>query len=63
MSVARDKFILERKVKTMNEVMCVYCEGVYTADTFVCPVCNEYDGMMLLTKAIDYLDLDPKDFE
>ena len=43
--------------------MCVYCESVFTSDTIVCPNCNEYDGMMPLEKAIDYLDLDPNDYE
>lgn len=47
----------------MNDVMCVYCEGVFTSDTVVCQNCNEYDGMMPLDKAIDYLNLDPNDFE
>ena len=43
--------------------MCVYCESVFTSDTIVCPNCNEYDGMMPLEKAVDYLDLDPNDFD
>lgn len=43
--------------------ICVYCSGVYTSDTIVCPTCNEYDGMMPLEKGIDYLGLDPADFE
>ena len=42
--------------------MCVYCEGVFTSDTIVCPNCNEYDGMMPLVGAIDYLNLDPNDY-
>lgn len=42
--------------------MCVYCEGVFTSDTFVCPTCNELDGMMPLDNAIEYLDLDPNDY-
>ena len=42
--------------------MCVYCEGVFTSDTIVCPNCNEYDGMMPLESAIDYLHLDPNDY-
>lgn len=46
----------------MNDVICVYCEGVYTSDTVVCPICNEYDGMMPLSDGIKYLDLDPADF-
>jgi hypothetical protein len=42
--------------------MCVYCEGVFTSDTVVCPNCNEYDGLMPLDNAIEYLNLDPNDF-
>ena len=42
--------------------MCVYCEAVFTSDTIVCHNCNEYDGMMALDQAIDYLNLDPNDF-
>lgn len=45
------------------DVMCVYCESVFTSDTVVCVQCNEYDGMMPLDKAIVYLGLDPNDFE
>ena len=47
----------------MNDLICVYCSGVYTDSTVVCPSCNEYDGMMPLAKGIEYLDLDPADFE
>lgn len=47
----------------MNDVMCVYCEGVFTDTTAVCPECNEYDGLMPLTKAVDYLGLDIRDYE
>jgi hypothetical protein len=42
--------------------MCVYCESVFTSDTIVCHNCNEYDGMMPLETAIDYLNLEPNDF-
>ena len=47
----------------MSDVICVYCSGVYVDGTIVCPSCNEYDGMMPLSKGIEYLDLDPADFE
>lgn len=47
----------------MNDVMCVFCEGVFTSDTFVCPTCNEYKGLMPIGQAVEYLDLDPADFE
>lgn len=43
--------------------MCVYCEGVFTSDTVVCPNCNELDGLLPLETAIDYLNLDPNDFQ
>lgn len=42
--------------------MCVYCEGVFTSDTVVCPTCDELDGLMPLASAITYLDLDPVDY-
>lgn len=48
-----------------NEIemtMCVYCQEVFV-DVFVCPNCKEYDGMMPVKQAIEYLDLDPNDFE
>jgi RNA polymerase subunit RPABC4/transcription elongation factor Spt4 len=43
--------------------MCVYCEGVFTPDTAVCPTCNEYDGLTRFDKAIEILGLDPADFQ
>jgi hypothetical protein len=43
--------------------MCVYCEGVFTADTIVCPNCDEYKGLVPLSQGIEYLNLDPNDFE
>jgi RNA polymerase subunit RPABC4/transcription elongation factor Spt4 len=49
------------KGKLMDK-MCVYCEGVFTSDTVVCPNCNELDGMMPLAEAIVYLGLDVEDF-
>jgi hypothetical protein len=42
--------------------MCVYCESVFTSDTVICHNCNEYDGLMDLDRAIEYLNLDPNDF-
>ena len=42
--------------------MCVYCESVFTSETIVCPNCNEYDGLMPVSQAVDYLDLDRNDF-
>lgn len=43
--------------------MCVYCEGVFTSDTVVCPNCDELDGLLPLETAIEYLNLDPNDFQ
>jgi hypothetical protein len=43
--------------------MCVYCEGLFTSDTVVCPNCDEYKGMMPVSQAVEYLDLDPADYE
>jgi len=51
------------KGKRMFDKMCVYCESVFSPDTVVCSNCNEYDGMMLLPKAVEYLNLDPNDFD
>ena len=31
--------------------VCVYCNSFYPVDTFVCPACNEYDGMMKVEEA------------
>ena len=45
-----------------NDVMCVYCQGVFTSDTVVCPECDELDGMMPLQTAIRNLNLDPADY-
>jgi hypothetical protein len=45
-----------------NDVMCVYCQGVFVDGTAVCPECDEYDGLMPLKKAIDYLGLDINDY-
>jgi hypothetical protein len=39
-------------------MFCVYCYGYFGADTFVCPNCNEYDGMMSLGEAETYLGED-----
>ena len=38
-----------------NDVMCVYCQGVF-------PECDEYDGIMPLKQAIEYLGLDINDY-
>ena len=34
-----------------NATVCVYCNSFYPVDTFVCPACNEYDGMMKVEEA------------
>lgn len=61
MSVGYAKLELSTKGNKMDK-MCVYCESVFTSDTIVCHNCNEYDGMMPLENAIEYLNLDPNDF-
>ena len=41
------------KVKSDMDKMtvCVYCMSWYGAETQVCPECNEYDGMMVVSEA------------
>ena len=48
--------------KMFEDVMCVYCQGVFADGTVICSECDEYDGMMPLQQAIRYLDLDPNDY-
>jgi hypothetical protein len=62
MSVVCDRVLVSQKKGNKMDKMCVYCESVFTSDTVVCHNCNEYDGMMPLENAIDYLNLDPNDF-
>ena len=45
-----------------NDVMCVYCQGVFTDNVSVCPECDEYDGLMPIQVAIRNLNLDPNDY-
>lgn len=47
----------------MSDLMCVFCEGVFTDTTYVCPNCDDYKGLMPIGKAIDYLDLNPADYQ
>jgi hypothetical protein len=61
MSVVCGRLEVIRKEIKMDK-MCVYCESVFTSDTIVCHNCNEYDGMMPLVSAVEYLDLDPNDY-
>jgi RNA polymerase subunit RPABC4/transcription elongation factor Spt4 len=42
--------------------MCVYCEGIFSPDTYVCSTCDEYKGLMLLVDAVEYLGLDYSEF-
>ena len=44
------------------DVMCVFCQGVFSPDTYVCGFCNEYKGLMPLNEAVDYLDLPLGDY-
>lgn len=47
----------------MEKLVCVFCTELYPSDTIVCPACNEYKGMMPVSQAVPYLDLDPADYE
>jgi RNA polymerase subunit RPABC4/transcription elongation factor Spt4 len=40
----------------MEKLVCVFCEGIFPAETFVCPDCNEYKGMMTITEASETYD-------
>jgi hypothetical protein len=44
------------------DLMCVYCESVFSPDTYVCSYCDEYKGLMPLKDAVEYLDLPIGDF-
>lgn len=35
----------------MSAKVCVYCDGVYSEEVTVCPVCNELDGLLPATLA------------
>ena len=46
----------------MSESVCVYCLNI--VNDYVCPHCNEYDGLMPLDQAKSYLGEDfPEEFE
>lgn len=46
----------------MNETICVYCLNL--VNDFVCPNCNEYDGLMPVSQAKGYLGSDfPEEYE
>ena len=62
MSVVSANLKLIERNKMFNDVMCVYCQGVFPDATVVCPECDEMDGMMPLQTAIRNLDLDPADY-
>ena len=34
----------------LSQLVCVYCEKIYPGDTSVCPECNDYDGLIRVTK-------------
>ena len=39
--------------------ICVFCMGIFTSDTIVCPRCDEYKGIMPLNKeTLNYLGED-----
>lgn len=39
-------------------MICVFCLNEYPEDTFVCPECNEYKGLMPINEAREYLQDD-----
>jgi len=55
---------LSRKEKLMKTQICAFCMNVWSADTRICPSCNEYKGLMPLNReTLEYLDLDPIEWE
>lgn len=40
----------------MENLVCVFCENVYEADTVICPECEDYKGLMPLTLASETYD-------
>ena len=40
----------------MTEMICVYCYNI--VNDYVCPHCNEYDGLMAIREAKSYLGED-----
>jgi hypothetical protein len=46
----------EKEIEMNENLVCVYCEGVYPPSTIVCPECNEYKGMMTITNASETYD-------
>ena len=35
-----------------SQKVCVYCYGIWDEDTYVCPTCNEYDGLIEYSQAV-----------
>jgi hypothetical protein len=43
---------LDKVKEDMDKMnVCVYCSNWYSAETTVCPECNEYDGIMTVATA------------
>ena len=40
----------------MENLVCVFCESVYEADTLICRECQDYKGLMTLTDASETYD-------
>jgi hypothetical protein len=62
MSVVYDRVLVSQKKGNKMDLMCIYCEGVFSPDTYVCSSCDEYKGLMPLKDAVEYLDLPIGDF-
>lgn len=41
-----EKWYDARRAELDNQRVCVYCLGTWASNTFVCPTCEEYDGMV-----------------
>lgn len=35
-----------------NQSVCVYCNGTWPSETYVCPTCEEYDGITTYKQAM-----------
>jgi hypothetical protein len=43
----------------MEKLVCVFCENIYEADTFICNECQDYKGLMPIgdaAKEYDFLE-------
>ena len=44
-------------------LVCVFCENVWDSDTFVCPECGEYKGLMPIKQGSEYLGIPLEELE